>query len=374
VQLSFQGFPTTVQNMAAAVQGACAQLLDLTIGSPLRAFLEAVASAILWLQWLIAQVYSMTRLATSTGTDVDSWVADFGLTRLPAVSATGQVTFGRFSTTGTALISVGATVKTLDGTQSFAVAVDTTQSAWNAELNGYLMAASVGSCVATVVALTAGTAGNVQAGAIGLLSTAISGVDTVTNAAAFTNGIDAETDAALRARFANYIQTRSEATVPAISAAIEGVQQGLTFQIFENTDSTAAWRPGNFLIVVDDGSGATPTATINAVSAAIVPVRPIGSTWSVQAATDTVATISLTITTSPTTNKPGLIGPVATAITAYIGALPEGATLLFNRIASIAYSVDPSIIDVSGVTLNGGTSDLSPGSYGVVRVGTVSVT
>ena len=46
MQLSLQTFTALVQNMAAAVQSAATQLLDLTVGSTLRAVLEANASEI----------------------------------------------------------------------------------------------------------------------------------------------------------------------------------------------------------------------------------------------------------------------------------------------------------------------------------------
>ena len=49
-------FSALVQSMAAAVQASAAQLLDLTVGSTLRAVLEANASIGLWMQWLILQV------------------------------------------------------------------------------------------------------------------------------------------------------------------------------------------------------------------------------------------------------------------------------------------------------------------------------
>ena len=68
--------------MAAAVQAAATQLLDLTVGSTLRAVLEANASVCLWMQWLILQVLRTTRAATSTGADLDSWMADLSLTPL----------------------------------------------------------------------------------------------------------------------------------------------------------------------------------------------------------------------------------------------------------------------------------------------------
>ena len=83
--------------MAAAVEASATQLLDLTVGSTLRAVLEANASIGLWMQWLILLVLRTTRAATSNGADLDSWMADLTLTRLPAVAATGIVTFSRFT-------------------------------------------------------------------------------------------------------------------------------------------------------------------------------------------------------------------------------------------------------------------------------------
>ena len=93
MQLSLQNFTTLVQNMSASVQGACSDLLDVTVGSVTRALLEASASVALWLQFLILQVMTMSRLATCIGADVDSWVGDFGLLRLPGTAAIGSVTF-----------------------------------------------------------------------------------------------------------------------------------------------------------------------------------------------------------------------------------------------------------------------------------------
>ena len=93
--LNLLSFNTMVSNGAAAMQSACSSLLDLTVGSVLRAILEASASVGLWMQWLILKVLAMTRAATSTGEDLDSWMADFDLARLPGVAATGSVTFSR---------------------------------------------------------------------------------------------------------------------------------------------------------------------------------------------------------------------------------------------------------------------------------------
>ena len=79
MQLPLQDFTTLVRNMAAAAQGGCRQLVDLAAGSALRAVLEANASLALWMQWLLLQVLGTTRAATSAGEDLNSWVADFGM-------------------------------------------------------------------------------------------------------------------------------------------------------------------------------------------------------------------------------------------------------------------------------------------------------
>ncbi|MDT8871624.1 baseplate J/gp47 family protein [Komagataeibacter rhaeticus] len=75
--------------------------------------LEAVAGLGLWFQFIALQILSVTRLATSIGSDVDSFVQDFGLTREAGTAATGTVTFTSFTPSSqSATIAVGTTVKT----------------------------------------------------------------------------------------------------------------------------------------------------------------------------------------------------------------------------------------------------------------------
>src|SRR5690242_4485990 len=204
MQLSLRTFNTLVESMAVAVQASATQLLDLTVGSTLRAVLEANASVGLWMQWLILLVLRTTRAATSTGEDLDSWMADLTLTRLPAVNATGVVTFSRITPTLATLVPVGTLVRSADGTQTFSVLGDAANPAWSSTSNGYAVANGLASLDIPVAALVPGTAGNVQAGAIALLASAVPGIDSVYNASAFLNGLDAESDEAFRSRFRNF--------------------------------------------------------------------------------------------------------------------------------------------------------------------------
>ena len=373
MQLSLQTFTSLVQNMAAAVQAAATQLLDLTVGSAMRAVLEANASVALWMQWLILQVLQTTRAATSTGADLDSWMADMSLTRLPAVAATGSVTFTRFTPTASALVPAGALVRTADGSQTFAVSIDPTNPSWTAASNGYTVAAGLASLTLPVLAQTPGSAGNVQSGAITLLASAIPGIDTVTNAAPLQNGLDAESDAALRTRFQNFVQSRSRATPLAVGYAVSSIQQGLNYTVQENVDPTGATRMGSFVVTLDDGSGSPSASLLTTATTAVDAVRPIGSIFTVQPPTVVTANASLVLTVPPGTNKPPVVATVAQALQAYINSLQIGAPLPLTKLAQVAYASSPGVVNVAQIQINGTSSDLLPPVSGVVKAGVVAV-
>jgi len=373
MQLSLQNFTNLVEGMAASVQGAAASLIDLTVGSVLRAILEANASLALWLQWLIVQVLATTRLATSTGTDCDTFGADFGFVRLPAVAATGYVTFSRFSPSTAAFIPVGTNVTTSDNSQSFTVAADPTNPAFNAASAGYGLTAGIASVTVLAAATTPGAAGNVLPGNISVLSSAIQGVDTVTNALAFSGGVNAESDAAFRARFGSFLGGLSKATNAAIGSGIEGIQQGLTYVISENVNQMGAAQPGNFVVTVDDGSGAPPASLLANVQQVVDALRPVGSSFAVQGPVAVRADISMTLVTQPGISHQSVVAAVAGAVESYIDGLGVGATLNYTRLAQLAYDASSAVSNVTAVFLNGGTSDLVPPMFGAVTPGTIAV-
>ena len=373
MHLALQNFTTLVQNMAAAVQAAASQALDLTVGSALRAVLEANASVALWMQWLILQVLQTTRAATSTGPDLDSWMADMTLVRLPAVAAVGMVTFSRLTPTATAFLPVGALVRSADGSQTFAVTADSTNSAWSAAGGGYSLAAGLAALTVPVAAQMAGSAGNMQSGAISLMVTAIPGIDAVTNAAPLQNGLDAESDAAFRSRFQNFIQSRSRATPLAIGYAVNSIQQGLSYELQENVDTAGNVRMGNFVVTIDDGSGYPSSSLLATAAAAIEAVRPVGSTFAVQSPTVVTANLSVLLTVPSGTMKPPVIAAVATALQAYIDAIPIGASLPLTKVAQVAYAAHPAVVNVGALSINGGTADLTPPASGVIKAGVIAV-
>ncbi len=373
MQLSLQNFSTLVEGMAASVQGVAQTLLDLTVGSVLRTILEANASVALWLQWLMVQILATTRLATSSGADCDSFGGDFGFFRLPAVASTGQITFSRFTPTIRAFIPVGTVVSIASNTQSFQVITDPTNTAYNATEGGYVLAAGIASLNVSVTANTTGTAGNVQPGAITMLSSAVPGIDTVSNGAALSGGIDAESDNAFRARFGNYLASLSRATNTAIGSAIAGIRQGLSYTINENINQLGQAQMGFFVVTVDDGSGIPPASLLGTVQSIVNAVRPIGTSFAVQGPVLTPANVAVSITTASGVSHQVAVAAVATAIESYIASLSVGATLSYTRLAQLAYDASAAVTNLSGLLLNEGTTDLIPPLFGVIRAGIVTV-
>ncbi|BCZ76082.1 phage Baseplate J-like protein [Komagataeibacter phage phiKX1] len=370
--ITFQSFKTTLGNMVAAAQGACPSLLDLNVGSAGRAMLEAVAGLGLWFQFIALQILSRTRLATSIGADVDSFVEDFGLTRLPGTAATGTVTFTSFTPASqSATIAVGNTVKTASNVV-YDVVEDSTNPAWSAADSAYVRPAGTASITLPVQCEATGSTGNVAAGAICLLGTAVAGIDTVTNTAALTNGSDGETDAALRTRFVAYINSRSKATIGAIENAVTDVSADLIYQVVENVDTSGAVLPGNVVVFVDDGSGDVSDDMIDQVYTAVDAVRPAAVSIMVVRPNVVRPAVVMTISVDSTGNAATIEATISTNVATYLNGLPIGAAASYSRLIQIAYASSTSVTNVTNVTLAGGTVDL-PAIIGTAyRAGAVS--
>jgi hypothetical protein len=376
--LPTRSFSTIVSNIAAGMQGRVATFLNFAIGSVLRAIAESYAGVCLWLQSFALEIAKLTRLATSYGSDADSWIADFGIiTRLGAQPATGLVTFARYTAAGNApVIPVGTTVQTTNGGISFTVYADTTNAAYSATAGGYIMAASTSSVSVPVQAVIPGTSGNIAAAAISLITSSVPGVDTVTNAAAFTNAIDFESDAALKARFRLAINALAKGTEAAIGLAITSIQTGMQYTIQENKTYGGATQYGYVTVVVDDGSGAISgtllTAAQNAVNNSVTGVRAAGVIVGVFAATTTTANVTATITTLPGYVHATVVAQVVAMLGANINSLGLGNALPFFSIPGWIMSV-PGVQEVNSLSLNSGTSDIAANPLATIKTGSLVI-
>jgi hypothetical protein len=362
--LPTQSFSTIVQNTASGIQGRAGRLLNFSIGSVFRAIAEGFAGIFLWFQALALQLLTAIRLNTSTGIDVDTFTADFmplvsGTTspRLGAQAASGQVVFARLSAGPSQVaIAVGATVQTTDHSQSYTVVGDPTYPTYNSFFQGYYLQPNISSIVVPVQAVVPGALGNVGAGTITLITSTITGIDTVNNPAALTNGADQESDAALKLRFAAYILGLSRGDLYGVQSAILGTGVTVQYDVVEDYNLDGSWHSGYFYVICDDGSGAPSNDFLTTVANAVNSVRPLGTMAGVFPPSVIQAAVSLTVGVASGYDEPTVESIVATTIAQNINGLGLGVSLPWSQIAGWAYDV-AGVNNVTAVLLNSLSGD-----------------
>ncbi len=192
MNLPFRGFADLVRDMSAAITASSGRLIDMSVGSVLRAIMEANAAIVLWVQWLILLTLQSTRASTSIGDDLDSWMADFGVSRLQPTFAAGTATLSRYSGMSVSYVPAGTIAKTQDGLIGFTVIADLSNSVWQPTLGSYSMAIGVTTIDVPIVALIPGPSGNVLPNTITILASSIPGVDFVCNTSGTQGGEPAE--------------------------------------------------------------------------------------------------------------------------------------------------------------------------------------
>lgn len=375
-------FRQLVQQGAAAVQSRASGLVDFSVGSVTRAIIQAVAGVALWLQALILALLASTRASTSSGADLDTFVADFGgpfveggvadIQRLGAAPAVGLVTFTRLTPQGTAAIPVGATVETRDGRQRFAVQADTGNGTYDPAQRAYIMNPGVAEVTVPVATSQVGSAGNVLAGAVSVITSPIPGVDLVENEADFINGQDAESDEAFRARFRAYVASLREATRPAILRFVTSLQPGIRAVLVEGQELDGTPRPGFFYVVVDDGTGDPPQTLIDGAAAVVREHRAAGTEGAVLAPVVVPLVVTFDITADATAHQAEDIALAEAAVARLINTRQMGERLPRTRLYSAAYAAADTIRDVDNLLINGLAADIEVEPWQVVKADTVT--
>jgi len=372
--IEFKSFQTLVNDQVTAVQGATATPIDFNVGTNELALVEANAGMGVFLEYLANWILALARAATSTGVDLDSWIAQFPMKpRLAGVKSSGNVQFSRFTASSSATIPVGSLVKSTDFTLSFEVIADDTNVYYNSSLKAYVIPALTTQIPVKVQCLTAGTIGNVSPNVITVIASPISGVDTINNLVAFTNGKNSETDAELRARFILYINSLSRAVLIAYANAISSIPEIIRYNVVENKTYAGAVQEGYVYTVIDDGTGSPPADLIDKAYAAIQTVRGLAIQNDVFGPDPQAVNIIIDLTILPVTTEAVITELVTDALSNYINNLAFNEVLPYSRIFEIVYDASPYIINATNLTLNGGTTDLSGTENRIFIADTITV-
>jgi uncharacterized phage protein gp47/JayE len=94
----------------------------------------------------------------------------------------------------------------------------------------------------------------------------------------------------------------------------------------------------------------------------------------VYAATDLTANIAASVTAAAGYTQSEVEAAVTTAIENFIASLPLGGTLSWSQLYAVIWGVSGVTLPVTGLTINGGTSDLVASAQQQIVAGTVSIT
>ena len=371
--IPFQSFETLVKNQVTAIQAASNAYIDFNEGTVELALVQAQAAMGIWLEYIFNAVLSLARAQTSTGADLDTWMAQFQFYRLSGSPSTGNCTFSRTVTTGAAQVNVGVRVSTADFSANFMVVPDVTNPNYNSGAQAYIVPVGQTSVEAKVICLVAGSTGNVSADTITVFTSPVLGISSVNNPLPFVNGKNPEDDAAFRARFVLYINSLSRAVLLAYNNALAAIPEIVRYNIVENKTFDGAQRDGMVYVVIDDGTGSPTPALLARVNAAIQAIRGLAIYNAVYPAVATAVNISVNLTINNVLTEATIIQMVTDTIVKYVNFYPFKTVMPYSKFFELIYDTTPNILNVSNLTVNGGTADLAGGDNIGYITGTINI-
>lgn len=211
-------------------------------GKVLKRLLVAIALSLEALYGLLAKVLRLAILETSEGRWLRAVVAGLGMSAYSGIKATAIARFERWGSTATRIkIPAGTTVQATNGLTFLTDAEAVLQ---------------VGEATVLVPCTCSreGVLGNVAAGQIVALKTALLGIDAVSNPDPAVGGADAESDGSIKARVPQHLAMLHRATIPATEAAI-AARPDLFPEVLAFLTELRAGLPGYVRGVLSDTSG-----------------------------------------------------------------------------------------------------------------------
>lgn len=328
----------------------------------LAAVAAELAQAAIWAQEVLRRGFAQTTF----GQYLDLRAAEHGLTRKPAVKATGQVVFT--GTPGT-IIPRGTQVSTVGSETAPAIFFTTTED---------VTIGSDGTATANIEAVEAGATGNVTAGVIKLLAQPVSGVTGVTNPSPTTGGADEEDDASLLARL--LLRVREPGTS---GNKADYKQWALSVPGVGGVQVIPLWNGPGTVKVVLLGADKKPASAdiVQAVQNYICPdpargegKAPIGASVTVVAATAVAINVSATVVLTGTKTLQEVQAAFEKALDDYLAsiAFASDPTVRYVKIGSLLLDTE-GVQDYSNLLVNNGTANVVIGLDEVAVRGTVTL-
>lgn len=330
-----------------------------TIGFPTYDILAAAGIRMAVTEELLEETRRKLDPANLTGAELDAYIYPrTGQLRNAATKAVGVLTV-----TGTGTVAAGDLFESGGGVQFAATATVT--------VNG---TASV-----AIQCTQAGAVGNLPAGSITMMPVQIAGIVSVSNSDTTHDGYDAETDEAYYNRFLVRLRTppTSGNVYHYLSWALEvsGVGAAQIYPLGHGANTVD-------VVLVDTNGQPASSTLVKAVQDHIDPgsrglgegEAPIGAYCYVSAAEGVSLALSLTVTPISGAVQSEVTQAISDAVAAYLRSIAFRQNYVsYAQIAAAILEV-PGVQDFAGLTVNGGTANVSVADRQVAILGEVTVT
>ena len=327
--------------------------MELGAGCDLSVRLYALAAQVyaLWVQseWVTRQAFPQT----ASGAYLDSHAQLRGLERKQAVSARGIVRFTAGEAAQTPREIPAGTVCMTAGLVRFETAEAAVLPAGELWVD------------VPVQALTAGTAGNVAAGAILTMAVAPVGVSRCTNPEAFSGGLDAEGDESLRERVLETFRR-----MPNGANAAFYQQEALSFP--EVAAATVVARPrgvGTVDVFLATAAGLPDSGLLEQVAAHLEERREIAVDVQVKAPEVRTVDVSVQVAARPGADFDTVRQAVESAVRGWFDGRLLGQSVLRAQLGALIFGVE----GVENYALTAPAADVAAAVDELPQLGTLTV-
>jgi hypothetical protein len=340
-----KSFLSIVASMLNRMRATTTLITDYNVGAVGRTLLEAPAQE-------IDQLYQEMLHGLVEAIPVSTFNT-FSFPALPALPATNLIRVSVASSVAAVLIAAGTVFTRPGGVVTYTSTSDETIAVGDTFVD------------VPVAATSAGTIGNLAADAVFSVSPAPAGFVSATNLSAFLNGVDAETQLQRLARFQQFIQTLSRATVPSLSYALlqltfltDGsgniTERVISQNVIEPYKQDPTQPVGLVWCYIHNGEGGTSLDLVqqgqliidgyyNAAGVGVPGYKAAGVHVIVFAAPEEAVNVSAVITVAAGVDIGDTELAVQSAIFSYIQGIPVG----FPFVAAKAYAI---AMGIAGVT------------------------
>lgn len=341
-----------------AMLSAMPESYQKTVGFPTY---DLLAAASIPMEELAAQLQETAEKldpANLTGEELESYIKSrSGLVRNPPTYASGIL-----QVTGNGTVNEGDLFESVGGIQFAAAAT--------VEISG--------SGEVPIRCTTPGAAGNLPAGSVTMMPVQIAGIVSVSNSDTLTGGYDAETDQAYYDRYLLRLQTPptsgNQYHYRLWALEVTGVG-GVQIYSLGHGDNTVD------VVLIDVDGQPADEELVQRVQTHIDPgskglgegEAPIGAYCYVSGAEPKELDISMTVQTLPGAEQEAVTAAVKAAVAAYLKGIAFAQDYVsYARINAAVLEAD-GVQDVSGLTVNGATANVSIGERQVAVLGEVSI-